>query len=286
MKKRMWVSMLIAGILLFSLSQNAKGDDRRALAEELLNVKQMQKTVEGNLAAMNRRMTSQRNTAAKSMGQDVPASVIAMQQKRLDLIAEEMSWDKVKNDYVSVYADTYTEEELKAQIDFYRSPAGRAVSGKESELSEKVMELSQKRMVQIYPKIQAMMQDSVVREVYPEAQSKCLTNLKQIGLALQMYAQDHKNKFPDDLKEIYPKYSYVKDPSVFWCPADTNPKPTDITNSVPNQPNSCQISYIYYPGHSANEGSVADIIIMEDNNPEHHNGRRNCLFADGHVELR
>ncbi|MFA5393921.1 MAG: DUF2059 domain-containing protein [Candidatus Ratteibacteria bacterium] len=286
MKKRIGVSMLIAGIMLFSLSQNAKGEDRRALAEELLNVKQMQKTIEGNLAAMKRRMTSQLNNNTKIMGQDVPASAIAMQKKRFDLIAEEMSWDKVKDDYISVYAATYTEEELKAQIDFYRSTAGRAVAGKESELSEKVAELNQKRMIQIMPKIQAIMKDSVVQEVYPEAETKCLTNLKMIGLALQMYAQDHKNKFPDDLKEIYQKYSYVKDPSVFWCPADTNPKPTDITNSVPNQPNSCQISYTYYPGHSANERSVADVIIMEDNNPEHHNGRRNCLFADGHVELR
>ena len=141
-------------------------------------------------------------------------------------------------------------------------------------------------MMQIMPKIQVIMAPELSNPGVSPALSKCLNNLRMIGLFLHMYAQDHKNKFPDDLKDIYQKYSYVKDPLVFWCPADTNPKPTDITNSVPNQPNSCQISYTYYPGHSANEGSVADVIIMEDNNPEHHNGRRNCLFADGHVELR
>jgi len=96
------------------------------LAEKLLNVKQMQKTMEGSLTAMKRMMTSQIKNATKSMGQDVPASAIAMQQKMFDLIAEEMSWDKVKDDYISVYADTYTEEELKAQIDFYQSPNGQA----------------------------------------------------------------------------------------------------------------------------------------------------------------
>jgi len=128
--------------------------------------------------------------------------------------------------------------------------------------------------------------ETLKKEPSMELVSDCMVNLKQLGFALQMYAQDHKNKFPDDLKEIYQSYSYSKNPAVFWCPADTDPKPTDITNSTPNQPNSCQISYTYYSGHSANESNPAGTILVEDNDAAHHGGRKCCLFADGHVELR
>ncbi|MFA5393556.1 MAG: DUF2059 domain-containing protein [Candidatus Ratteibacteria bacterium] len=151
MKKRRWVSMLIAGILLCSLCQNAKGDERQALAEELLNVKQMQKTMEGNLATIKQTIISQ--IKAKSKGQDVPASAFAIMDTVFGLISDEMGWSKMKDEYISVYANAYTEEELKALIVFYKSPDGQAVSGKESEIFGKVVELNLNRMVQIMPKI-------------------------------------------------------------------------------------------------------------------------------------
>ena len=59
----------------------------------------------------------------------------------MDLITNEMGWDKIKNDYISMYADTYTEEELQGQITFYKSPVGQATVSKEPELVKKSMEM-------------------------------------------------------------------------------------------------------------------------------------------------
>ena len=54
-------------------------------------------------------------------------------------------------------------------------------------------------------------------------ESICISHLKQVGLALQMYAQNHNNKLPDDLKELLLE-KLVNTPRVFWCPADLSPE--------------------------------------------------------------
>lgn len=56
-----------------------------------------------------------------------------------------MNWDNVKQDYISVYVDTFTEQELKGIIGFYKSPAGKAFVKKSPEMMKRSMDISQKR---------------------------------------------------------------------------------------------------------------------------------------------
>lgn len=76
---------------------------------------------------------------------------------------------------------------------------------------------------------------------------ECMSNLKQIGLALQMFAADNNNQFPPQVSitnggsfELILSNSpalhfrslspYLRpNPSVFWCPADGSKQP--LTNS-------------------------------------------------------
>lgn len=98
-------------------------------------------------------------------------SAVAMQEKMMnkmiDLVTNEMGWDKIKDDYISVFADTYTEEELKGQIDFYKSPVGQAVVSKEPGLIMKTIEMQQKRMMQLMPNIQEISQE-FMKEFMPK----------------------------------------------------------------------------------------------------------------------
>ena len=43
-------------------------------------------------------------------------------------------------------------------------------------------------------------------------------NLKQIGLALMMYIQDHKSSFPETLSDLYPEY--ISDKTIFILPEE------------------------------------------------------------------
>lgn len=62
--------------------------------------------------------------------------------------------------------------------------------------------------------------------------AQCVSNLQQIGLALQLYARDHDGRFPVQSNNLQPLVSgYLREPSVLWCPDDwlvtrgENPKP-------------------------------------------------------------
>ena len=106
----------------------------------------------------------------------------------------------------------------------------------------------------------------------------CMSNLKQIGLAMKMYAMDHKDKYPEGnnvagLNKLI-KEDYLTDLSVYVCP---NSKTVKATGKELKEANS---SYIYLGGFT--EGDGADIPIAFD---KLNNNRKmiNILYQDGHV---
>jgi hypothetical protein len=72
-------------------------------------------------------------------------------------------------------------------------------------------------------------------------------NLQLLAVALLTCANQNSGSFPTDLARLM-EYGAVCSPGTFWHPGDSDPEPTAITNSVPNAPNSAQISYAYFGG--------------------------------------
>ncbi|MCP4609389.1 MAG: DUF1559 domain-containing protein [Planctomycetes bacterium] len=92
----------------------------------------------------------------------------------------------------------------------------------------------------------------------------CANNLKVIGMALFLYSNDNKDKFPADLETLVTK-KYLPENKMLICPADE-----------------LRDSYIYR-GASI---TVADIpwMITVYEKSSNHEGGRNVLFLDGHAE--
>ena len=115
--------------------------------------------------------------------------------------------------------------------------------------------------------------------VSPHRYSHCKSNLRQIGLACLMWADDHGERFPDSLAQLVP--DYVDNPRIFSC--DRAPSRwQDFQNGPVTEESS---SYEYLPGRVA--ALPGDFILAFDKSADHHGGAGfNVLFCDAHVEWR
>ncbi len=156
------IGLVAVGVGLVVWSANAQETPRRAMAEELLNLMNMQETIETSFAMVKQMIPAQRERMKQATGQtNMPSNVSNQVDSMMDMMAQELSWDKMKADYITLYADSFTEEEMKGIIAFYKSPAGVAFITKQPELMKRSMELSQKMIMQIMPKIQAMTKELI-----------------------------------------------------------------------------------------------------------------------------
>jgi hypothetical protein len=80
-------------------------------------------------------------------------------QRINDLVAREMRWQEIKNDYIGLYTDAFTEQELRQLIQFYGTPLGHKLVEKMPVLMEQSMQLGQKKMMKIMPEIQALSEE-------------------------------------------------------------------------------------------------------------------------------
>jgi len=97
-------------------------------------------------------------------------------------------------------------------------------------------------------------------------------NLRQIDLGIHMYAQDNKEKFPNTLSALYPKYISTLD--VFKCPAQKEKIKTKTEIDT-------KTGYKYTSGLS--EESPSSTVVAHTKKGYFKRGR-NILYVDGHVK--
>ncbi|HXI01330.1 MAG TPA: DUF2059 domain-containing protein [Sphingobacteriaceae bacterium] len=74
------------------------------------------------------------------------------------IMTKYLSWDAIKNDLANIYAEEFSEDELRQLTLFYLSPIGKKVSSRMATLQQKGMLIGQKRMQDNKVAIQAEMQ--------------------------------------------------------------------------------------------------------------------------------
>jgi prepilin-type N-terminal cleavage/methylation domain-containing protein/prepilin-type processing-associated H-X9-DG protein len=136
----------------------------------------------------------------------------------------------------------------------------------------------------------------------------CLSNLRQLGVGMRMYANDHADRLPNAnpantvndwtatnrvLVALYERY--VKGAKAFHCPSDEDAVPTTIATADYVQPNSARVSYDYFspywrPEYGPKITKIPEAPLAWDlsganttvKNKNHDQGG-NVVFADGHA---
>lgn len=122
-----------------------------------------------------------------------------------------------------------------------------------------------------------------------EEQADCLSNLKQLGLGLLCYAEDHDENLPPADKwcdEIWP---YIKDEQVLKCPAAPELACGYVFNAALSGVNLGKIErpaetiILFDSEQGQRNGSVA-LMTAWPPKPGRHNEGNNTAFVDGHVK--
>ena len=140
--------------LMIALTLPAARADSAAKAEkieQIFKVTKVEETQQRVFDQIQSMMLSQVNSKAGASQE--------LTKRLMDLVAQKMSWQKMKPVYIQLYDETFTEEDLDGMLRFYESPAGKAMLDKMPVLMSKTMALVQQQMQELMPDIQKTTRD-------------------------------------------------------------------------------------------------------------------------------
>ena len=150
-----FLSAIIIALALVCPASLLHADDasRKAAAEDLINAMHMEKILvqmKQNIIKMMSGFSSNQSPEARQR----------IEEKQSEMFDAFLKWDTLKPDYIQIYSEVYTEQELKDLASFYKSPIGQKFLEKMPELQQKSMEIMQKRLIDVMAKMKKIRDDA------------------------------------------------------------------------------------------------------------------------------
>lgn len=158
------------GLIFFSavvVAQAAPPSDESLL--KMMNGLQLQTTLDQMVLQMDSGMKSalKESLKGRELNPLQTAELGTLQSKMSATIKEDLSFAKVKDVYLQVYRETFTQDEVNGINAFLASPAGRAMLAKIDPASKKATTLLRERMGPTLQKIKTL-QEQFIREHGPK----------------------------------------------------------------------------------------------------------------------
>lgn len=156
-----WVVVLVLALAVAPCVAHADEASKRAKVEELVSVMHMDRMMDQMMEAVKGQTEQmmQQQPGADSMTPEQKKIVTDYQAKAMQIVIDSMGWKAMEPQFVTLYAQNFTEDEIDGMVTFYKSPTGQAVLNKMPQLMSSAMQLTQSRMVDVQPKLKALMED-------------------------------------------------------------------------------------------------------------------------------
>lgn len=148
-----WIAILLAAMCTIPAWASPAKD---ATIEKLLVLTEAQKSADAAVADADAFIQS--TVQPMSEQTNIPAERRQAMKTCLDdyrkMIRENLSWEALKPEYIRIYRETFTEEELLDLNTFYESPTGRMLVQKTPLLENKMGALMEQRMKVMMDRLQ------------------------------------------------------------------------------------------------------------------------------------
>jgi len=167
-----WIAVMAVA---FVLTPMVRADEasRREKVKELI--------VSMHMDQMMDQMTTSIKTQMEQMVQQTPGvNAMTPAQKKvtdafeanmMSMVMNEVGWKTLEPDFVTLYAQTFTDEEIDGMLAFYKSPVGQSMLAKMPQIMAQAMQISQSKIVDLQPKMKAL-QDQYVKDMAAAAAAK------------------------------------------------------------------------------------------------------------------
>ena len=149
--------ILFATLALLSINVFGQQQSHTDAAKQLLDLMNADQSIEQAYG----QMYSQLSGMAEQLGitEDQRPMFESYLERMVVVMKEELSWERMEPFVIDAYVSVYSEEELKELSEFYASPIGQKFVAKMPELMQATMEMSQKMMGELIPRITEIQQE-------------------------------------------------------------------------------------------------------------------------------
>ena len=140
--------IIIPAILLFFITNTAFADEKshRQLAEEFVQLSGAEQMMNQSFSKVRESYLQQIEVEFQGKEQ---RDVEALKGRIGNYLDGQLRFARVKNEFVEIYKDFFSEEELQAIVEFYKSPAARKLKNNDRELKLKLMKATQDTMINL-----------------------------------------------------------------------------------------------------------------------------------------
>lgn len=165
--KTLRIAIVALTVLCFTPLVRAQDDPKRtAAAAEMLDAMHADQLI-------TKIMETQKENITKMIGTHLPKNLPPDTQKKIDdavsssvdALFKTLTWESLKADFIKINAEAYTEQELKDQTAFYKTPSGQKMVEKLPDIQTKTAEIIHDRIMAAMPQLQTTIRDAIQASV-------------------------------------------------------------------------------------------------------------------------